>query len=351
MQQVGRAYRQAGVSAIYLVHGTFVGADALGILSALGRVYPAAQSFMSELAKQAVDHLTGEGGNYTGKFAQSFEELIQTPGEPTIPVRRFFWSSQNHHLGRADGAIRLLDEIAGAEIPPKGRILLLGHSHAGNVFALMTNLLAADAETRKAFFDAARIYYRWPLLGLIDIPFWQRLENLLSQHPEVITNHPLDFVTFGTPIRYGWDSGGYDHLLHFINHKPSKSLPEYQAPFPPTAQQVCTAAEGDYVQQCGIAGTNLMPNMFAWRSCLADRRLNTLLQQDIHARDLPKNLKAGRRVPDDGTTLLVDYGPTEGGLPEHVAGHAVYTRSEWLLFHAEEIARRFYQAGSLTAVA
>lgn len=351
MQQVAKAYREAGVCAIYLVHGSFVGADALGILSALGRVYPKAQSFFSEIAKQAVDQLAGEGGNYTGQFAKCFEEALQTPGEPTIPVRRFLWSSQNNHIGRADGAIRLLNKIAGADLPADGRILFWGHSHAGNVFALLTNLIAADAETRSAFFDAARIYYRWPYLGVIDIPFWSRVEKILAEQPELITNHPLDFVTFGTPIRYGWDSDGYDHLLHFVNHKPAEGLPNYQAPFPPTPQQVISAADGDYVQHCGIAGTNLMPSLFSWRSCLADRRLNKLLQQDIHARDLPHHLKCGCRVPNEGTTLLVDYGPAEGSLPEHAAGHAVYTRSQWLLFHAEEVARRFYNAGSLTAVA
>jgi hypothetical protein len=351
MQQVGRAYRQAGVSAIYLVHGTFVGADALGILSTLGRVYPQAQAFLCSLAKSAVDLVAGEGGNYTGRYANTLERALQSPGEPTIPVRRFNWSSQNNHLGRADGAVRLIDELVGAELPPKGRVLLWGHSHAGNVFSLISNLLAADRETLEEFFHASRVYYRWPLLGWIDIPLWQRVEQRLYKTPGPLADHPLDVVTFGTPIRYGWDSNGYARLLHFVHHRPTKDLPEHQAAFPPTAEAVLTAAAGDYVQQCGIAGTNIMPSLFSWRSWLADRRLNALLQKDVNARDLPKHLGAGRRVPDEGTTLLVDYGPATGGLPEHVAGHAVYTRSEWLLFHAEEIARRFYGASSLTAVA
>lgn len=179
MQQVGRAYRQAGVSSIYLVHGTFVGADALGILSLLGRVYPQAQTFLGSLAKSAVDLVAGEGGNYTGQYASTFERALQSPGEPTIPVRRFHWSSQNNHLGRADGAVRLIDELAEAGLPPQGRVLLWGHSHAGNVFSLISNLLAADRETLEEFFNAARVYYRWPLLGWIDIPLWQRVEQRL----------------------------------------------------------------------------------------------------------------------------------------------------------------------------
>jgi hypothetical protein len=56
-----------------------------------------------------------------------------------------------------------------------------------------------------------------------------------------------------------------------------------------------------------------------------------------------ERFRAGVRVADRGTTLLVDYGLTRGGLGDHCGGHAVYVRPEWLLFHAEETARRLYQ--------
>ncbi len=32
--------------------------------------------------------------------------------ERTIPVRQFHWSSQNNHIARADGAVRLIAELA-----------------------------------------------------------------------------------------------------------------------------------------------------------------------------------------------------------------------------------------------
>ena len=118
--------------------------------------------------------------------------------------------------------------------------------------------------------------------------------------------------------------------------------PSHLAPFPPTIDRLWTAADGDYVQQIGIAGTNFAPNLFEWRVLLADFRLSQLLQPGLRKRDLLDRLKIGARVPDEGTTLLVDYGPGLGGLSKHAAGHAVYTRAEWLLFHAEEVARRFY---------
>ena len=85
-----------------------------------------------------------------------------------------------------------------------------------------------------------------------------------------------------------------------------------------------------------------MPSVFSWRSWLADNRLNDLLQQDLPQSASVDRFEAGAIVPDEGTTLLVDYGPLQGGVAQHLAGHAVYTASQWLLFHAEETVRRFY---------
>jgi hypothetical protein len=342
MDRVGSALDAAGVAAVYLAHGTFVGPDALGVLAGLARVFPKAGAATRRVIKQIVDKITGEVGNYTGQFAQCFEASIRRPDRPHIAVRRFAWSSENHHLGRADGAVRLIDELAAREIPPGKRILLWGHSHAGNVFALMTNLLAGDRRAVDEFFKAAAVYYAWPVVGCVDIPVWDRVRERLQDADFPLRRVPLDMVTFGTPIRYGWDSDGYARLLHFVNHRPAQGLPEYRAPFPPKLDDVLTAADGDYVQQLGIAGTNVMPSVFSWRSWLADKRLNDLLQHDLGGQKPAERFQAGAIVHDEGTTLLVDYGPLAGGIAQHLAGHAVYTAREWLLFHAEETVRRFY---------
>lgn len=342
MNRVGEALDAAGVAAIYLVHGTFVGPDALGVLTGLARVSPTAGSAVRDVVKRIVDKITGEVGNYTGQFAQCFEAAINRPDRPHIPVRRFSWSSENHHLGRADGAVRLIDELVNHPVPAGRRVLLWGHSHAGNVFALMTHLLSGDRDAVEAFFRAAEIYYTWPIVRCIDIPVWNRVRRLLSAADGPRGGSALDFVTFGTPIRYGWNAAGYDNLLHFIHHRPARGLPEYLAAFPPKLNDVMSAADGDYIQQLGIAGTNIAPSLFAWRSRLADRRLNELLQHDLPPVNPIDRLKAGAIVPDEGTTLLVDYGPVQGGVAQHLAGHAVYTSSQWLLFHAEETVRRLY---------
>ncbi len=344
MRWAGAALRRSGVACIYLTHGTFVGPDALGILAEVGRVFPTASEAVRGVVKRIVDKVAGEAGNYTAEYAARLEASLHKPGQRLIPVRLFRWSSENHHIGRADGAVRLIDELASREFPLKGSVLLWGHSHAGNVFALATNLLGGDREKIRRFFEAAEVYYRRPVVGRVDVPVWKRVRKLLEREAPAAVGLPLDIVTFGTPIRYGWDSAGYAKLLHFVNHRAAEGLPEYRAVFPPKLDDIKTGANGDYLQQLGIAGTNVMPGMLTWRTWLADQRLNRLLQGDMRHRDTLERFQAGAIVPDEGTTLLVDYDRPEGGIAQHIAGHAVYTRQQWMLFHAEEVARRLYEA-------
>jgi len=349
MARVGTTLRAQRVGAVYLAHGTFVGPDALGALVELARIYPSASSPVRRLIKRIMDKITGEVGNYTGRYARQLESAIRPSDQARIPVWRFHWSSENNHIGRADGAVRLIDELLALGLEPGQRVLLWGHSHAGNVFALATNLLAGNREAVEAFFHAAEIYYRWPVVGCVDIPVWDRVRDALLADRPPLADVPLDIVTFGTPIRYGWDSGGYARLLHFIHHRPADGLPEYRAPFPVKLENVLSAAGGDYVQQLGIAGTNIAPGLFAWRARLADQRLGRLLQANEPTGGVLERFKAGAIVPEEGTTLLVDYGRPEGNIAQHFAGHAVYTRTEWMLFHAEEVVRRFYSEGATRA--
>ena len=303
MQQAGAAYRRAGVARIYLAHGTFLGPEAVGVLAELGRVFPLAGRAVRRVIARIMHTLTGEVGNFTPEYARCFESSMRQPGEPTIPVRLFHWSSENHHIGRADGAVRLIDELAALDLPPGGRVLLWGHSHAGNVFALLTHLLAHDPEAAHQFFKAAEIYYRWPLLGCVDIPVWERVSRWLSGNrtwPR-LDETSLDMVTFGTPIRYSWNPAGHARLLHFIYHRPAPGRPHYLAAFPPKLDDVLRAADGDYVQQLGIAGTNVAPSLLAWRARVADRRLGRLLQDQSPGGSPVESFQAGAIVPDAGT--------------------------------------------------
>lgn len=298
---VGDAYRAAGVCAIVLVHGTFVGTDASGLIGELSRLAPGLGARLRRWRRRAAEYLAGDAGLYTADYACALEDAAG------VPVRLFLWSSENNHVGRSRAAVRLLEELT--DLEPQGRVLVWGHSHGGNVLALVSNLLGGDQASRRAFFSAARLRKR-------------RVRRALRDH-----RLTLDVVTFGTPVRYGWETRGYAKLLHFIHHRPVPGLPEHLARFPPDG--------GDEVQQIGVAGTDFVPPVPAW---CAERRLRHLLQPGLRKRDLLARLKLGVRVPDEGCTLLVDYGE----LHDRVAGHAVYTRRRWLPFHAAEVARRLY---------
>lgn len=349
----GAAFGRAQVAAVYCVHGTFAGSDTLGLLTELARFAPELSQSLGRLGKQTVNAITGESGNYTPEYVTAFETGLSTGAGRTIPVRLFNWSSQNNHIGRADGAVRLVDELARlaaglpepqlrAAQPP--RVVLWGHSHAANVFALATNLLGSDSQAREEFFHAARSFYQPWLWGETDLPVWESVRQLLGEPDHPLRRLKLDIVTFGGPVRYGWDTAGYAHLLHFIHHRSPPQGVEYQAPTPIEPRRMLGAADGDYVQQIGISGTNLAPNPLALRTFVADWRLDKFLERDVPRESLLTRLGHGTRVPDEGVTLLVDYEKDEGNINYHLLGHAVYTRRKWLPLHCREVAARLYGA-------
>lgn len=358
LQAAGREMSDAGVRLIYVVHGTLMGTDVSGVLGELGRIWPTWSNSLKSRAKRLVDGMLGTMANYDESFENALRDGLNGDlgGRPAIEVRRFFWSSQNFTLGRAEAAIELLNDIyeqtqkfEGADVERDSggnakvnRVQLWGHSHAGNVFAILTNLLGGSVKSRAKFFRAARSYFRKPGTGRVDVPGWMTARKLLADHGNPLSHIALDIVNFGTPVRYGWETSGYDRLLHFTNHIPTEGLPEHCVPFPPTLDQVNSASAGDFVQQFFIAGTNFPPTIFALRSWSAERRLMKLIQRGHRARDLWVNLKRGFRIANEGKTLLVEYRHGDEPSSKGFSGHGVYTKRRWLGFHASEIVKAFY---------
>lgn len=348
MTAAGDVLRAHGVGAIFLVGSSFAAHDTRQILMALARRWPEGAALVRQLAAQIVGDHSHDAGNYTLAFAQLLEHSLRR-GNDEIQVRLVHWSGEHHHLGRADAAVRLIDELAALELPPETRAMIWGHGQAGNVLALLAGLLSTDAAMRDRFFAAAQIHYRLPATGIIDIPVWHRVRQLLRRDGDGLSQRPLDLVTFGTPLRYAWSHRAADNLLHFIHHRPAGDGQPHLAPLPRRIDELRSAASGDYVQQLAVAGTDGAPSRFAWRSWLADRRLGALFDAEVNHATVGERLACGMRVPDAGTTLLVDYGPPSGPVCEHLAGHAVYTRRDWLMFHAEQIAQRLAGHASSSA--
>ena len=335
--------RAGGVGCVYLVHGTFVGDDPAGLACALGRVSNALADGLRRATKSLVNRVVGDRGNFTRAYADELEQALNATGvEPHIPVRVFDWSGANHHLARADAAVRLLDELLQHDASPTSRVLLLGHSHGGNVFALLSHLIAGESNDVAPFFKAARCHYYSSLTRCCDLEAWERVSERLASPERPVVNAPLDYITLGTPIRYGWSLRDGDRLLHFVHHRSSRTPPDHRASPPTSLAAFLNGEGGDYTHQVGIAGSNIPPFPLFWRAFWADRCLNRLLQPHYSPLDLWRRLKHGLRVADDGETLLYDYGGPEDRSLRSLTGHLHYTQCKWLPFHADEIARRLY---------
>ena len=280
--EVARAYRSAGVSAIYLVHGGLAANDAIDLLQALSRTFPSAAAALRPMTGELSQSAVPDAGSYTGTFAREFERAPNHAGgrADAGPVVRVVAREQSPGPFRCRGA------AGGAMWPLPNWIAAAGFwsgrtATPETCWRLVTHLLARDREAADAFFAAAEVYYRWPLLGWIDIPLWHGCGRCWTNARPRLANVSLDVVTFGTPVLYGWNHAGYRRLLHFVYHRPVAGLPVYQAPFPPEPDRVLRAADGDYVQQLGIAGTDVPPSLFAWRARLADKRLGRVLQAGL----------------------------------------------------------------------
>lgn len=338
---LGRQLCERGVSEVVLVHGTFRGDDALGLVRALELIWPEAGAWLREQAPHWVDLLVGELGNYSHAYLDRFRGLLG-PAASQIHLRRFMWSGENSHAGRADAAIRLLDRLLTSDPAPR-HVLLWGHSHAGNIFALMTNLLAGRRRLVQRFFQVCEPYFLSGRIADADRRRWRRVHDALLQHPEASHGIELDIVTFGTPIRYGWESRGYRRLLHITHHRRTDHLPDYLVPFPFPWDDLRTARHGDYVQQLAIAGTDFLWNLTSWSALRVEHGLHGMLEGGLRRIDTLNRLRLGMRVPAEGRTLLIDYAQDADHCREQLLGHAIYTSTAWLPYHFSQVAEHLYE--------
>ncbi len=341
LSELPQLLRRAGVGEIILVHGTFAGTDVVGVVREIARFSPSLARRLGDLGKRWFDELAGEVGNYTATYAQCLTDLVNPPSLEPILVSRFPWTGENHHLGRADGAMLLIERLLDDAQRRGRRILVLAHSHGGNMVAMLSHLVGASSEEKQAFFGRTRLHYKSYLFRRIDLPTWQHVqEGLAKCDPSSFPR--LDVATFGTPLRYRWNTGVCENLLHFVHHRPLDPSKPQAACIPAGIQQLLDAAGGDYVQHLGIAGTDFLPSVFAWRDWIVERRMGQIFECHARRSHLMRNLKVGRRTSADGVTLLVDYADTDEGWNRKLFGHGVYTCRQWLPFHLKEIAERFY---------
>ena len=153
-------------------------------------------------------------GNYTPEYVGLFAQAL---GDERIWCQDFVWSGANHHAARVVGAARLLQQIAdrrsSGQLQSGERVLLFGHSHAGQVFAVITQFLS----------DLPFAHELWEIAEEIDRTNSGKQSLSLSSLETVkekMQGVQLDFVTFGAPPRYRYRGLGQQfRLLQIVNHR------------------------------------------------------------------------------------------------------------------------------------
>ncbi len=323
MIKQGQRFQNSQVKAIVFVHGTFAGTDPFDIIHYISTLFPKMakiESTFHRIIKEKQNWIIGDLGNFSTNYVSLFQEAVGH----SIKVINFDWSSANHHLARLKGTFQLLDtlnEIITVNRIKKGdRILLIGHSHAGQLFAILSHMISKLPHLK----DLCRIAAESGLDTNSTFKILNRLRKI-----------SLDMVTMGTPPRYTFIQQPNIRLLNIINHRGKK-------PRGGNITGILTTKDGDYIQQWGITGSDILAPIEK------DRYLNLDLDQYFGiGADIPtwlNNIKFQKRLPDFGYTVLLDY-KDNSPIPNFIHtlwGHGTYTRFKTMLFNTKLIADHFY---------
>ncbi len=382
MAEGGSSLSRAGVAAVVFLHGSIHGTDVFGMqrlddAGGLKRGYSRGVSGLDALlaamreesngipllpgglkpplqnddaTKNLLDDQVGDAGNFTGGNIWSFSQAINKRLTHQISCIRSVWSSEHHHLGRASAAVSLLAQLRrlckDQNLGRGSRILIQAHGQAGVMLALLSNLLCpAPITGRTKLFEILTEYAdqtnQPELAATIKL-----IEPLLATGT-LLNGTTLDIVTYGTPVRYGWDPSGIGHLLHIVNHRNLRTDGKgwlAKMELPQITMEIPIAWGGDYVQELAVAGSDVVPQTETARA--ANKRVWEMVEPYDGFERWLECARRAVRFPSEGRCLLVDYKDSTGSTNprDHYYGHAVYTRRHAVLFNTTQIVRAFYEA-------
>lgn len=376
MARLGVQIARAGVRVVLFLHGTFLGTDVFGIqrldeVGGLKRGYSRGIAGLDALlalmrqdsnglpsslngltppfvdddaTKHALDAHVGDACNFSRDYIDLFAKAINRDCVKPIACARMLWRSEHHHLGRAQAAIHVLHRLQALivehKLGPGDRLLVQAHGQAGLVMALVSNILTPGESPGRTLFAQALSDYAKQSQAIDDEQ--ERLEILMNRH--ALHGSTVDVVTFGTPVRYGWDTSGVDKLLQVVNHRPMRVDGKRwlaKMELPQITMEMPIAWGGDYVQQLAVAGSDSMPRSPEAKT--ANKVLWELLEPYEGFERWLECARKSVRCPNDGRCLLVDYkdSTATGTAKDYVYGHAAYTRVNAMLFNTTEIAESY----------
>ncbi len=381
MGRHGLTMSQAGVRLVVFMHGSIHGTDVFGIerldeVGGLKRGYSRGVSGLDallaamrqpgngipllpgglkpplpndEATKNLLDGQVGDAGNFTDSVLDQVQRAINKASIKPITCLRSLWSSEHHHLGRAVAAVRLLNELRvqseTRRLGSADRILIQAHGQAGLVLALASNLLCPSRITGRPTLFAILTSYAEQTGNMELADILKKLDPLLST-ASLVNGASLDVVTFGQPVRYGWDPSGIGRLLHIVNHRNLRTDAKTwlaKMELPQITMEMPIAWGGDYVQELAVAGSDALPTTEQAKA--ANKAIWELVEPFDGFERWLECARRAVRFPGDGRCLLVDYKDCTGSTNprDHYYGHAAYTRREAMLFNTSHIVNAFYQ--------
>jgi hypothetical protein len=380
MAQCGATLSRAGVRAVVLLHGSIMGTDVFGIqrldeVGGLKRGYSRGVAGLDALlalmredsngipplpgglrpplandepTKNLLDDQLGDAGNFTNAYLELMKQSLTRGLDRPIHCVRELWSCEHHHLGRAIAAVsmlgRLRDWIETHKLGQGDRILVQAHGQAGLVLALISNLLCPSS-----------ISGRPKLLSLLSSYAEQtgqaelaetiaRISPLLSSN-SCLNGATLDIVTFGMPVRYGWDPSGLIKLLHIVNHRNLRTDGKTwlsKMELPQVTMEMPIAWGGDYIQELAVAGSDAVPTTEPAKA--ANKALWELVEPFEGFERWLECARRAVRIPSEGLGILADYKDCTGStnVRDHYYGHAAYTRLNAMLFNTTMIVHTLY---------
>jgi hypothetical protein len=379
MATCGARLSQAGVAAIVFFHGSIHGTDVFGMqrldeVGGLKRGYSRGVSGVdallaamreesngipllpgglkpplpdNDVTKALLDEQIGDAGNFTEAYVQEFKQTINKNLTQPIACVRLLWSSEHHHLGRALAAVSLLGELhklcTQQNLGKGHRILVLAHGQAGLVLALASNLLCPSPITGRPKLLSILSNYAEQTNQPEFAATVRQIEALLAT-ASLLNGVALDSVTFGMPVRYGWDPSGIGKLLHIVNHRNLRTDGKSwlaKMELPQITMEMPVAWGGDYIQELAVAGSDAVPATESGKA--ANKRVWEMVEPYDGFERWLECARRAVRFPSEGRCLLVDYKDSTGSTNprDHYYGHAVYTRRHALLFNTAQIVRAF----------
>ena len=380
MATLGKRLSHAGVRLIVLLHGSIMGTDVFGVqrldeLGGLKRGYSRGVAGLDallalmrehdngipllpgglkpplandEATKKLLDEQIGDAGNFTHLYLELMRHALNRDLERPIHCARELWSCEYHHVGRALAAVwmlgRLRDWIEAHKLGVGDRILIQAHGQAGLVLALVSNLLCVSANSsRTRLLDLLSAFASQVARPDITSTI-ERVAPLLS-NGAILNGATLDVVTFGMPVRYGWDPSGIGKLLHIVNHRNMRTDGKTwlsKMELPQITMEMSIAWGGDYVQELAVAGSDAVPTTEAAKA--ANKAVWELVEPFDGFERWLECARRAVRIPSEGLGILADYKDSTGStnVRDHYYGHAAYTRLSAMLFNMTEIVRTLY---------